>query len=632
MTLVTLSHVTKRLGGRPVLIDIDWQISPGERVGLVGANGAGKTTLLEVIAGELGPDAGEIARARTVSIGVHRQRVALPPGKCVREAAEEAFSRFHEMEAELRRLEEAMAAGSGDAVVRRHGELLAEFERRGGYRYASDLDRVLAGLGFGASSHAQPVDTLSGGERVRLGLARLLLSGADLLLLDEPTNHLDLAAIRWLEEFLVEGPNRAVVLVSHDRALLDRVPRKIAFLESGRLRVFRGAWREALEGKRLTDDHAATRAARIDEEIARNEEFIRRNFYGQRAKQANSREKLVERLRAERPELVRAEERRLALDLSQVGRLGNDCLELTGVALQVEGRTLLAGLDLVLSPGDRLGVLGPNGSGKTTLLRTIAGERTPDAGEVSLGKTVSTGFHRQEPADLDGARTVLAAVEERAPRDWTPGVCRAWLARFGFTGEEAFRELAVLSGGERSRLALARLLLSNANLLLLDEPTNHLDIPGREALEEALASFPGALVVVSHDRVFLDRVATRLLVLDGRGGFRSFQGGYTANRAAIEESEGAPGTRIQDRGMRHLPPASEKVERSAPPRKVRRRYTYKELEARIFTLEEEKEGIEAAVGFEENYKDARKLARLDRRLKEILAELPDLYAEWESWA
>ncbi len=628
MTLVTLRSVNKQLGGHPILTDVDWSIGPGERIGLVGANGAGKTTLLEVLTGELVPETGEVSRARRLRLGFHRQIPDLPDRGTVREAAERSLAEIKGLEQELRRLEESMAESKDEALVARHGEAIADFEHRGGWDYPFRTDRILTGLGFGPDRWGQGVETLSGGEKVRLGLAGILLAEPDLLLLDEPTNHLDLPTIRWLEDWLV-GRQGSVVVVSHDRAFLDRVAEKIVFLDHGRLRLFRGNYSQCRRLREEADRRAGEDLRRLDEEIARNEDFVRRNIAGQNTKQAQSREKRIEKLRAERADVLRPQERVLSLDLTEAPRLGNDGVKLSGIALRVEGRTLLAGLDLEIHAGDRMGILGPVGSGKSTLLAVLTGSRAPDEGTVEIGKTVVLGHHRQEHDDLVGSKTVLARIEEER-RQWFPGVCRSYLARFGFRGEQVSRELDHLSGGERSRLALSLLLLSGANVLLLDEPTNHLDIEGRESLEESLLQFPGALVVVSHDRAFLDAIATRLLVLDGRGRFRTSKGGYSADRDAIEAFFLDPVAPARPAPRRT--PAAAPVQRGEDKPRVKRRYTFKDLEAKIFSLEVEQREVAEAIGREENYKDAGKLGALDRRRVEIERELESLMAEWESWA
>jgi ATP-binding cassette subfamily F protein 3 len=526
MSILAVSGLVRRFGDRVVLRDVTFRVAQGERIGVVGPNGSGKSTLLRALAsGET--DAGTTARRRGLRVGLLEQELAAGE-RTIAGLVGAARARLDRLEVELRELEGKLAEPEAFA---RYAELQAAFEHAGGYDFPGEVERVLGGLGLDAIARDRPLATLSGGERARTALARLLLEDPDLLLLDEPTNHLDLAALEWLEKHLL-ARERSVLVVSHDRYFLDRVTSRTLALIDGAVRAYRGGYsafareraRELLETER--------RADRQSREVARQQAFIERERAGSRARQARGRAKQLARLERQAPPAERSaiHWRPTALPLGS-----ERVLETTALTIGFDV-PLLRTPALRVERGMRIAIVGPNGSGKTTLLRTLLGERLPLEGHIraAAGARVAS-FAQSGSAPLpDGS--VLEALCSSAPLDQQQA--RDLLARFLFRGEEVFRDVGTLSGGERARLALAVLAARPANVLALDEPTNHLDLDAREALEVVLAAYDGTVLLVSHDRYLVDRLATHTWLVD-RGAVRPFEGGYSKMRKALE-AERAP--------------------------------------------------------------------------------------------
>src|ERR687883_236821 len=524
--LFRLSEVHKSYGAQEVLRGASVQINPGEHVGLVGRNGAGKTTLFRLVSGEEMPDRGDVVRARGLRLGLLEQHVHFEPGATVHEAALAAFGRLQQIEHELHELEHRMAEVPDDldAVLVRYSDLQHEFEREGGFEYAARAEAILQGLGFERATWTLEVEKLSGGQQNRLGLACLLLAEPDVLLLDEPTNHLDVSSVEWLEEFL-QTYKAAYVIISHDRYFLDRACTRIVEVENGRAVSYTGNYSDFLverEERREAQMRAYENQRQL---IAKTEEFIRRNIAGQKTKQAKSRRKMLEKL--ERIDAVRADQSAGNFQLKGVERAGNQTLVVKDLAVGYPGRTLAAGITFTLARGEALGIIGPNGSGKTTFIKTLLNKLPPLAGEARWGTKVQVGYYAQQLDDLDARNEIIMELRRVAPPTATAGELRNFLARFLFTGDDVYKHVRDLSGGEKGRLALAKLIYSRVNVLVLDEPTNHLDIPSREALEEALDAYEGTIITISHDRYFLDRIATQILALDGRGNAEHYDGDYT---------------------------------------------------------------------------------------------------------
>jgi len=538
MSLISVQAVGRWFADRELLKDVSFRIAQGDRVGLVGPNGTGKTTLLRMAAGLDEPDAGIVAYARGTRLGFLRQELLESATGTVEEHARGAAAHLRELEAELRELEHRL--GDADAAtLERYADLQHHFEHAGGYDFEATLRRVLSGLGL-MELLARDVATLSGGERTRLGLARLLLDDPDVLLLDEPTNHLDVAALEWLETFLVERDVTALVS-SHDRWFLDKVTSRTLSIEDRTVVEYRGAYTHYARQRAEREAAQATASARQAEEIARTEDFIRRYGAGQRSKEARGRGKRLARLeRIEAP--TRATKHTWSLEAADLG--SETVLQTTSLEAGYTSPVVRTG-PVRIGRDARVAVVGPNGAGKTTLVRTLLGELAPLDGYVSTAPMVRVAYLEQAQAELTGSATVLETM--RAASGLDDQGARDLLARFLFRGEEVDRAVGVLSGGERARLALARLSARNANLLVLDEPTNHLDLAAREQLERVLVDFGGTLLFVSHDRYFIDKLATELWLID-RGLLRRWEGNWSSYQRARAAGREAPLVAYEERG------------------------------------------------------------------------------------
>ncbi len=529
MAVISLQNVSKAFGAKPVLTGVSVGFERGERVGLVGANGAGKSTVLRVITGREKPDAGVVHVARGLRLGYLPQEANFRSDRTLREALLAVFGDLREGAARLRELEGrlnergANPAGWDAAVLEEYTDLLARFEERGGYTYEGRVEQVLSGLGFARELWDRPAATLSGGQRTRARLARLLLEEPDYLLLDEPTNHLDLETTEWLETFLT-GWRRGLVVVSHDRYFLDKVTRRTVEVIDGKAESYPAPYSRYLylraERYRRQQKEYRTQQAHI----ARTEEFIRRNGAGQRAREARGRQTRLDRVER----VAQEPKRRDALGALRLGageRSGEVVLSTVRLRIGYPGNSLLALPNVQVARGQRVALIGPNGAGKSTLLRTLIGELPPLGGSFAWGANVEPGYYAQAHEGLRRDRTVLAEVQDARPMG--EEAARGYLGRFLFTGDDVFKKVGDLSGGERSRVALARLTLRKANVLLLDEPTNHLDIAARDALEGVLRDYDGAIVFVSHDRYFIDAVATTIWAVED-GVVRVYPGTYSA--------------------------------------------------------------------------------------------------------
>jgi len=631
--LYRFDRVRKSYGPKEVLRDVTWQHNPGEKVGLVGRNGAGKTTLLRLALGREEPDAGEVVRANAVRISTVEQALEADLAQSLHDYVAGAFAHLHAAEAEMRQLEHAMADGQDSAALHdRYDALTHRFENEGGYEMVAEVDKALSGLGFEKGDFARPLAELSGGQKNRAMLARAILSSPDVLLLDEPTNHLDFQAVEFLEEYLARS-RRAYLVVTHDRRFLDRVADHVVDLENGRLTAYSGgytAYRRQKAERVLT----ATRAFEKQQEfIEKEKEYIRRNIAGVNSRQAKGRRTKLARVeRLERPtEDVTSVGFRF--DAARIG--GRTFLRAKNLdAGYASGNPILRGTSFELLRGERLALLGENGTGKTTLLKTLAGRLAPLAGSVEPGHDVSIGYYDQELSDLDPRRRVIDAVWDEHPEE-TEESMRSYLARFAFREDEVFAPISGLSGGEKGRLTLAVVMKQRHNLLLLDEPTNHLDLDSREELEESLEDFPGSIVFVSHDRAFIDRLATR--VLDLRGGRAMLlPGNYTDTADARAERRRRP-----EPELREVPPSRSAVlvasktparARRASPEQGRdaakRRRKIVTLEEKIAAREKEIEALENRLWEEALTLGPIEAHRLAQEKADCKSDLEDLVEQW----
>ena len=628
MILLALQEIRKSFGTHEVLKGVSFTLQDQERMGLVGVNGCGKSTLMKIIAGAETADSGSVNIQKGLRIGYLAQQGELRGTETVRRAVEEVFDPLVKMEEDMRALEHEMAACGDDAeTLRRLGgrydALTREFERQNGYEWQSRVTGVLKGLKLWDMRDME-TSRLSGGERTRLCLGRMLLSDPDLLLLDEPTNHLDLKSITWLEEYL-RAYRGAVLVISHDRYFMDRVCGRMAELILGTVETYTGNYTEYAE-KRAEVYAIRMKAWELQQkEIARQEAVIAmyRRFNREKSiRLAESREKRLEKIeRLEKPQ----EEGTVRFRFETKRRTGEDVLEAEGLEKRFGERILFRDLHMHLRAGDRVALIGDNGTGKTTLLRCLTGEDKPDAGRIRWGTGVDIGYYDQHQAGLHPDKTVLDEVWDRFPRMEQYEV-RGALGLFLFSGDDVFAPVSSLSGGEKGRVALTELMLRRDNVLLLDEPTNHLDMDSREVLEDALADFQGTILAVSHDRYFINRFADKVFVLE-KDGIREYLGNYDsyfakAGRDAEPDGETA--------GMTRTALDKEKKRSRAEQQRLKeQKELLKQTEEAISTAEAEAEKLEAELADPETYKDPEAAAEKTRLYLAKKEEINRLYGEWE---
>jgi ATP-binding cassette subfamily F protein 3 len=625
--MLRVQRVTKSFGARAILREASLEIRPGERVGLVGANGAGKSTLVDLIRSVSQPDSGSIDTAGWV-MGHLAQDTGLDPAWTVRDAMWDVFRALTDVHAQLARVEAALhLAGQEqlEPLIHEQAALLEDFDRLNGHTADSEIASVLAGLGFSPRDGDRLVGTFSGGWQVRIALGRLLLGTADLLLLDEPTNHLDADAVDWLHGFL-NAKGRAALVVSHDRYFLDKATTRTVELENAVLTSYAGSYLAyaAEKGRRVEAQQAA--AERQQEYLADQRALLDRfRAKATKAAMVQSREKQLAKIeRIEAPKSTA----RLRLTFPKTVEPGREIVRARAISHGYGGKLVLGDVELRVGRGDKVGIVGPNGAGKSTLLRLLAMEEQPDAGFVSHGTNVLPGYFPQNAAEgLDPRMTVIEAVTAVAPPEFGETQIRSILGRFLFKGDDVFKRIRVLSGGERNRVALARLLARPLNTLLLDEPTNHLDIPGREALEEALADYPGTMILVTHDRYLLRRVATRIVEVRDASA-RVFDGDYAFYERKASGREPEPVARSAAAHEDARQPAKDAARRERRQRASVLR-TAAMVEAEIDEIEDERAQAEAALSDPDVYGSAALAEEAAERLHAIERRLEALLAEWE---
>jgi ATP-binding cassette subfamily F protein 3 len=625
MTLLHAEQISKAFAGIPVLQDVSLQLEAHHKVGLIGANGSGKSTLLQILSGDLPPDSGTVERTRRLAIGYLTQEMTLEGERTLYEEVREAFRPLLDMQAEMAELETRLGQSeSNSSALQRYGALLETFQAREGYAMQARVEATLYGLGFGAEDLQKPAAQLSGGQKNMAALARVLLEAPDLLLLDEPSNHLDIVATEWLEGFIRDYQG-AVVVISHDRYFLDRTVEEIVEIERHRLTPYPGNYSAYVKVKaeRLEQQRKAYEQQQAD--IRRQEEFIRRNMAGQKTKQAQSRQKALDRLDRVAPPTT--DGRRIGLQFETNQRESHEVIVCRKVHKSYGPHHVLRGVDFTVYRGEKVGLMGPNGAGKSTLLRLLMQQDTADEGTLRLGRNTAATYYDQEMAELNPNATALDEVWQIAPLK-SVGEMRSYLARFLFSGDEVYNVIGHLSGGEKSRVALAKLMLSPANLLILDEPTNHLDIPAREALESALAEYPGAALIVSHDRYFLDRIVSRLLYLRN-GRCDAYPGNYTDYQAHLAarqvEAQRAPAAKAAVKVKGH-----DKSDRAKfkTPRAPRRRKP-EVIERDIGDVEAAIEALQDTLDTEQQSADWQRLAELTSQQGALATRLEALMHEWE---
>jgi ATP-binding cassette subfamily F protein 3 len=620
MTLLTLKNISKSYGVDLVLEDVSWQIEEGRRIGLLGSNGAGKTTLFRIITGELESDRGEVTRSKHLRWAFLRQEYQLEDDLTLFDEMLKPFSELLDLHDKLRDLEKEMSSNQDPKrLLERYGKLQLEYESRGGYSYENKIETVLQGLGFNKEDFGKSINVLSGGEKNRAALASVLLSEPNLLLLDEPTNHLDIEGTEWLEEYLSEFPG-TVVVVSHDRYFLNRVIQEVVELEDHQITRYVGNFSSYVEQKAQRLDKSLKEYEAQQEHILRTEDFIRRNIEGQKTKQAQSRRKALEKL--ERLERPKVKSKKMKISFSPTKRTPRALVWTEKVGKSFDKKRLFDNADFSIERYDRVGLIGPNGCGKTTFLKILMGKQKPTSGEVNVGSNLDVGYYDQEHEGLDVDNSVLDEVWKANTRMLLAEM-RNYLARFLFRGDDVFRKVKSFSGGEQSRVVLAKLILSKPNFLILDEPTNHLDIASREVLENSLTEFSGTVLVVSHDRYFLNKMVSRIYAFEN-GSLNEYLGNYSYYEEKKREQKEREKKllEIEKKGRKK----QVRIKKSKP--KVKKRSLF-QIERDISEVEQKIEEIDYLVATEEVYTDWQRLLELNREKEELSRRSEKLYAEWE---
>ena len=637
--ILSCSHISKAFGTDQILSDVSFHIEDQEKAAIIGINGAGKSTLLKIIVGELAADSGEVVLSRGKTLGYLAQHQDLESGRTIFEELKEVKRPLIEMEAQIRDLELQMKNAAGEELERllsAYSRLNHTFELENGYAWKSEITGVLKGLGFAEDEFDKQVSTLSGGQKTRVSLGRLLLSRPDIILLDEPTNHLDMESIAWLETYL-KSYNGAVIIVAHDRYFLNRVVKKIVELEFGHSTTYLGNYTDYSEKK------AMVRAAQMkawmnqQQEIRHQEEVITKlkSFNREKSiKRAESREKMLDKIEVlEKPAEIN-DEMKIRLEPNILS--GGDVLTVRDLSKSFGSQMLFTHLDMDIKRGERVAIIGNNGTGKTTILKLINQMLAADTGTITLGSRVHIGYYDQEHHVLHMEKTLFEEVQDAYPNLTTTQV-RNILAAFLFTGDDVFKRISDLSGGERGRVSLAKLMLSEANFLILDEPTNHLDITSKEILEDALNHYTGTVLYVSHDRYFINQTATRILELTGQT-LLNYIGNYDyylekkelMNSLYVEPSAPQNADSSTPQEPDSATPASDwKTQKEEQARLRKRQNDLKKAEDEIHRLETKDHEIDEMLGREEIYTDVAKLMELNQEKTSISDELERLYAVWE---
>ena len=632
MIILTVQNLQKAFGTDEVLKDVTLTLQNGQRMGLVGVNGCGKTTLLRILSGQLHYDGGSFSLSKGLRLGYLEQQCTVKEGNTVLQELEDVFLPVQEMEKKLRRMEEDMALVQDQKTLEKLGadyeRLQARFEEGDGYSWPSLIQGALLGMGFPREQWNQDASTLSGGELTRLCLARLLLQKPDLLLLDEPTNHLDLNALNWLEKYL-NGYKGAVIVVSHDRYFLDRVCTNMTEILLGVSEQYEGNYSRYME-LRTERFEARMKAYELQQaEIERQEKVIAklRSFNREKSiRRAESRQKVLDKIeRLDKP----MEEKQVKFSFDINRKTGEDVLSVKDFEKSYDGRKLFDHVDLKMYAGDRIALIGRNGIGKSTFLKCLIGEETPDWGAARWGANVDLGYYDQQQKTLHGDKTVLREVWDDFVRlDQTQ--VRSALGLFLFTGEDVFAPVSTLSGGEKGRVALTKLMLRRDNVLLLDEPTNHLDMDSREVLEDALEDFPGTILSVSHDRYFINRFANKVAVM-GEHGIELFQGNYDDYMAMLEKRRAGQEDDEEFRGMTRTEAGKEKRrQRMAKEQLKALKKAVKDAEEKVLMCEEAVAEHEGVMADPATYADPAGAEAASRKYQELKEQLAAAYTAWEA--
>lgn len=626
MTILACNRISKTFVGQEVLKAVSFHIEEKQKAALVGVNGAGKSTLLKIIVGELAADEGEVTIAKGATLGYLAQHQDLKDTHTILESMLSAREEILQMEQKLRSLEQRMECAD-EALLEEYTRLNHEFELKDGYAYRSEVVGVLKGLGFSEPEFDKQISTLSGGQKTRVALGKLLLSKPDILLLDEPTNHLDMNSIAWLEGYLLSYPG-SVLVVCHDRYFLDRVVTKVMELDMGRCTSFEGNYSTYGKKKQELFDAAMKQYLKQQAEIRHQEAVIEKlkSFNREKSiRRAESREKMLDKMEVlEKPQTA---DDAMRLELVPPEISGVEVLNVEGLSKSFGGQCLFSGLDFAVRRGEHVAIIGNNGTGKTTILKMINELLAPDAGKIRIGAKVSIAYYDQEHQVLHMDKTLFEEMSDEHPAMNNTQI-RNVLAAFLFTGEDVYKRIGDLSGGERGRVSLAKLMLAEANFLILDEPTNHLDILSKEILEQALNRYTGTVLYVSHDRYFINQTASRILELTPEG-MHEYLGNYdyylekkvAAAESTVREVSAVTANK-QDWQAR-------KEEQAA----IRKRQNdLKRVEERIEKLEAENAAIDEELTHEEVFTDVEKLMELNKKRDAVMKELEELYEKWEELA
>ena len=639
--ILACQNISKSFGETEVLKDINFHIEKQDKCAIVGINGAGKTTLLRVILGEEEADSGNVVISRDIRTGYLAQTQDTELDNTIYGAMQEAKKYILEMEVRIRELEKEMEGKSEEElapILEAYNRLTTQYDRENGYAYESEITGVIAGLGFGKEDYDRPIASLSGGQKMRVALGRLLLSHPDIVILDEPTNHLDMDSIRWLEGYLASYPG-AVIVVSHDRYFIDKITNKIIEIDQGISQVYNGSYSYYSEEKEKRRQALMNAYLKQQDEIAHEEAVITKlkQFNREKSiKRAESREKKLDKIeRLDKPTEERSDMR---LKLEPVCESGEDVLMVEGLKKAYGDNLLFENLDIDIKRGEHVALIGGNGTGKTTILKLVARKLAKDAGTVTLGSRVRIGYFDQEHHDLDVNKTIFDEMSDSFP-DMNNTRIRNVLAAFLFTGEDVFKMIKDLSGGERGRLSLAKLMLSPANLLILDEPTNHLDIPSKEILESALRDYTGTVLYVSHDRYFINRTATRILELREKV-LTNYKGNYDYYEEKRDELFRVQHAELSvNAGISALPSSETsgksearleyEAKKASYAEERKRANAIKRVESAIEKTEAEISELEETMNDPANGTNVSLLLETSKKKEEAEAKLEELYAEWE---
>ena len=630
--ILACKNINKSFGTDIILKDITFQIEEKEKVALVGINGAGKSTLFKILAGEISYDSGEIFKPKEVSLGYLSQNMEINTNNNIFDEMLLVFQDLIEMEANLRLLEKEMSTHGNDTLtnlMNQYSTLQHQFEEKNGYSFKSQIRGVLKGLGFREEQFTQPVSILSGGEKTRIALARILLSSPSVLLLDEPTNHLDINAIEWLEDFLKSYPGTAII-ISHDRYFLDRITTKVIEIENNNASVYNGNYSFYAKHKMINREIQLNQYLNQQKEIKRQEEVIQtlRSFNREKSiKRARSREKALEKIdKIEKPEALPSS---MTLNLEPKIQSGNDIVHVENLSKAYNSKKLFENVSFDLKKGEKVALIGPNGAGKTTLFRIILNQTNCDDGSFNLGANVKIGYYDQEHQNISCNKTIIDEISDSYPT-LTHGEIRNVLAAFLFKGDEVFKKISTLSGGEKGRGSLAKIMLSEGNFLLLDEPTNHLDLLSKEVLEDAINSYRGTVLYISHDRYFINRTATRILELNPRG-IKEYLGNYDYY---IEKRTQLKPNTSNDTTSQNKKPSSIKedwLRKKEEQTNLRRLQSQiEDIENQIHEIEYQIKECDKKLNLEDIYTNPEKSTSIYEQKLKLEAQLENLYLEWEN--